>query len=143
MTHAKKELEFLGYENFSKDIWKVAKTLEWRKTSKFSNTHSKGLQVFEGDIIKMGRLKIKLRKIHLYKYFMGSVQRETVMKTAHDVEDGEEMIDHEKDISFQIKHENDEIPPCRFCLSNMMDQSSNPLINPCGCKGTQGLLHVD
>ena len=35
-----------------------------------------------------------------------------------------------------------EIPPCRVCLSNQMTDKDNPLINPCDCKGSIGLLHV-
>ena len=34
------------------------------------------------------------------------------------------------------KEEEDEIAPCRICLSNEMPGPTNPLINPCKCKGT-------
>ncbi len=35
------------------------------------------------------------------------------------------------------------MPPCRICMENTMADTTNPLINPCDCKGTQGLIHID
>jgi hypothetical protein len=129
---AKSELKFLGFEDFSKDLWKVAKSLDWRKSSKHSKVEWNGVEVKEGNIIKMGRLKMKLIGIQL----------SNVAKSEHQI-DEEDEVDHNKDISFQISEKNDEIPPCRFCLSNVMDDQNNPLINPCHWKGTQGLLHLE
>ena len=37
----------------------------------------------------------------------------------------------------------EEVPPCRICMENNMSDPNNPLINPCDCRGTQGLIHVD
>lgn len=58
IKQAKRWLDYLGWENFSKDLWKVAKTLEWRKSSKYAKTTVKGVELSEGDIVKMGRLKV-------------------------------------------------------------------------------------
>ena len=145
VKQAKKQLEYLGTENFSKDLWKVAKTLEWRKSSKFNKYDFRGVKLHEGDIIKMGRLKIKLKSIHMDSSLNDGLTAPGAPKaTTQHQEDIEHIIDYEKDISFQISSDkNEEIPPCRICLSNEMDEQLNPLINPCACKGTQGLLHVE
>lgn len=142
---AKAQLNFLGVESFSKDLWKVAKTLDWRKSNKLSKIESKGVEIQEGNIIKMGRLKMKLKKAELGNNNHKRKDNHNKNKNGNveEIEDNEMPIDHNKDISFQVSDKTDDIPPCRFCLSNVMDDQNNPLINPCLCKGTQGLLHVE
>ena len=147
IQQAKSQLEYLGVENFSKDLWKVAKTLSWRKSSKLSKVNVNGVKLQEGDIVKMGRLKIKLKKISLFSDNNKSKKENHPVHHRTDTHNNYEdyaYVDHEKDVSLHEKSEsNEEIPPCRFCLSNEMESDDNPLINPCACKGTQGLLHVD
>lgn len=38
--------------------------------------------------------------------------------------------------------EDEEIPHCRICLVNEMQNPDDPLINPCYCKGSIGLIHI-
>jgi hypothetical protein len=141
ISDAKIQLEYLNSEAFSKDLWKVAKTLDWKRSSKKnSKIENKGVEIVEGNIIKMGRLKMKLKKVKLH---FDSFKEQATVEAKNKVTDEEDKEVDIKDISYQISDKTDEIPPCRICLSNVMDDQNNPLINPCACKGTQGLLHVE
>lgn len=139
VNDAKQQLLYLGCENFSKDLWKVAKTLDWRKSSKLSKIETKGVEIVEGNIIKMGRLKLKAKTMQLTA--TGDKKNNGNNKAI--VNQDDEAIDPNQDISVQFSERTDDIPPCRFCLSNEMDNASNPLVNPCNCKGTQGLIHIE
>ncbi|CAI2362209.1 unnamed protein product [Moneuplotes crassus] len=143
VKEAKDLLKFLGAEPFSKDLWKVAKTLDWRKNYRSFKLVSKGVEIFKGNIIKMGRLKMRLMDMKLQGHNAIEKSKERVLSyqiPALSEEDGPIDV---RDISIEASELSEEIPPCRFCLSNVMDDKNNPLINPCSCKGTQGLLHLD
>ncbi|CAI2362210.1 unnamed protein product [Moneuplotes crassus] len=143
VKEAKDLLKFLSAEPFSKDLWKVAKTLDWRKNYRSFKLVSKGVEIFKGNIIKMGRLKMRLMDMKLQGHNAIEKSKERVLSyqiPALSEEDGPVDV---RDISIEASELSEEIPPCRFCLSNVMDDKNNPLINPCSCKGTQGLLHLD
>lgn len=106
---AKKQLKYLGVEAFSKDIWKVAKTLDWRKSNKLSRIESKGVEITEGNIIKMGRLKMKVKKIQL---FNNRHKRENVVNNqlTHIGEDAaDKPIDHNR-IVVTMSKSRDKVP---------------------------------
>ena len=46
-------------------IWRVAKTLDWLKLSKYRRIEAQGVEIQEGSIIKMGRMKMKVKKLHI------------------------------------------------------------------------------
>lgn len=123
---AKTLLTYLSAEDCSKDLWKVAKTLDWRKSNKLSKIQSKGVELHEGNIIKMGRLKMKLKTIKLNSTFKNKTKNQD-KKAKEEADNPVEL----KDISYQLSEKTDDIAPCRFCLSSGMDDPNNPLINPC------------
>ena len=159
IDQAKEELLTIEVEDFSKDIWKVSKNLNWKRSIKHLKIESKDIEIKEGNIIKMGRLKLKVKKIQL------SLQRNRneQVNNMYDSEINDEIfdrpIDHNQDIilvdkekvkvrKFERKEyinikENEEIAPWRIWLSNVMDDSMNPLVNPWDWKGTQGLIHIN
>lgn len=141
VSDARAQLEYLGSEAFSKDLWKVAKTLDWKRSSRRSSKiENKGVEIIEGNIIKMGRLKMKLKQAKLFNDKAKEPDNnEAKIKINLEEEKGIDV----KDISYVISEKSDDIAPCRIWLSNVMDDQNNPLINPWACKGTQGLLHVE
>lgn len=107
-----------------------------------------GELVQQGDIIKIGRIKFKLRKYSvpglpkLTTEKSKSVRKSSSSPVKDKASRPSQMIN--KNFKKEIFVEaNEEIPPCRFCLSNEMDDDRNPLINPCLCRGTMGLLHIE
>ena len=106
-----------------------------------------GEAIEQGDIIKIGRIKFKLRKFNLSnrsRPFSAGRRNSTNPGGFGNVELARHSClinqNYMKEVNVE---ENEEIPPCRFCLSNEMDDETNPLINPCLCKGTMGFLHVE
>lgn len=65
VQEAREDLFKLSAEPFSADIWRVAKTLDWLKLSKYRRIEAQGVEIQEGSIIKMGRMKMKVKKLHI------------------------------------------------------------------------------
>lgn len=113
-----------------------------------SSTNVKGYRLAEGDVLKMGRLKFRVReiknsdgmkptgKVNLSELLLG--------KNAPQLEDSEEE-DEEEDVEEEEETTNDVasnlIQPCRICLSDK-DDTENPLISPCKCDGTMKYIHL-
>lgn len=117
-------------------------------------TFGKGAKINVGDIIKIGWIKFKIREVRL------NAEERTLEWDAntYELDEDQEPVDPDQ-IGVQIMFsdpkpnllpnakelqldQDEEIPPCRICLINEMSDKENPLINPCLCKGTQGLIHV-
>ena len=67
----KQYLEEVGYDKYCKDIWKVARDPKTIHSLKFrvKDKHEYlGEQLQQGDILKIGRIKFKLRKFNLNKF---------------------------------------------------------------------------
>ena len=88
--------------------------------------------VTEGDVIKMGRLKFRVKELKgadpekRVKDF--NLQDLVMMKDESDESD-----DEENTHNFSL--------PCRICLSEKYDDE-NPLICPCNCDGTMKYIHL-
>ena len=131
-------LETLGVEMYCKDIWKVARDPKTMHSVKLKTKEKQvylGEEVQKGDIIKIGRIKFKLRNFILdlnntpFEIANGA-ERNNPNPTNVNLPRNSMLIN--KNYKREIFVEkNEEIPPCRFCLSNEMDDESNPLINPC------------
>ena len=122
---AQQMLEDLPAENFSRDLWKVAKTLDWRKVqNKRSKMESKGVEVHEGNIIKMGRLKMKLKTIKLPHTNSKHAEPTTPGMRVNKQAEPDAAVDV-KDVSIVLSDKNEEIPPCRICLSCSVDAGKN------------------
>jgi hypothetical protein len=146
-----KYLDDVGYDKYCNNIWKVArdpKTLHNIKYKIKDKGEYLGEHIQQGDIIKIGRIKFRLRKFNLSSNGSPFVaarpnsvaspeksQAAGAARTSNLVNKN-----YKKEVNVE---QNEEIPPCRFCLSNEMDTDTNPLINPCMCKGTMGFLHID
>jgi hypothetical protein len=96
--------------------------------------NSKGYQVAEGDVLKMGRLKFRIKELkgadpakRVEKF---SLQDLVNFKCPTDESDDES---EEKGTKFKL--------PCRICLSEMYVEE-NPLICPCNCDGTMKYIHL-
>ena len=143
-------LKSVGVDGYWNDIWKIARDPRTMHSLKFKTKDKHqyvGEELQQGDIIKIGRIKFKLKKFWLstnsnpFSVIPNSVKHKAIAKER-------ESIRHSALINKKYKKEvcvekNEEIPPWRFWLSNEMDDNTNPLINPCECKGTMGFLHIE
>lgn len=110
-----------------------------------------GERVEEGDIIKIGRVKLQMRKFNLHYQPHNRQNHQNITDINPKI--NSKVIEKEqflrkggikaKNEVKEVLKESEEIPPCRFCLINEMDDQNNPLINPCHCKGTMGYLHIE
>lgn len=147
-------LDQIGVDRYWKDIWRVARDPKTLHSLKFK-VHQKhqylGELIQPGDIIKIGRIKFKLRKYDLWVPINKKEKPRSGSKTplpGVGIAEPQMPGRYSQLLNKNFKKEmfvqtNEEIPPCRFWLSNEMDDDSNPLINPWMCKGTMGLLHID
>lgn len=146
-----KNLDKIGVDKYCKDIWRVARDPKSLHSTKFKIKDKNpylGELIQQGDIIKIGRIKFKLRKYTINNKPKPRLEPNRSTNLKGSVMEKDNLVKHNQLIHKNYKKEmfveaNEEIPPCRFCLSNEMDDDSNPLINPCQCKGTMGLLHIE
>ena len=124
-----------------------------------------GYELNEGDIIKIGRYKIKVRKIKLNKKIEKDENEEKIeeKKEKEKIEDKKEteksenisILKEDKDktedkyssnkkdkiIDIKNKVPNDSIDKqCRICFSSSEELS--PLISPCSCTGSSKYIHL-
>ena len=106
-----------------------------------------GYELNEGDIIKIGRFKIKVRKIKLIKK---NLEEEKITDEKDKSENNSILkeetktknINNNKNIINNIniiKKENTD-KQCRICFTNNEDIS--PLISPCSCTGSSKYIHL-
>ncbi|CAK88071.1 unnamed protein product (macronuclear) [Paramecium tetraurelia] len=91
-------------------LWLVVRSIQ----SMFSNS---GIKLKQGDVIKLGRVKLKIREIQLN-------QRKQIC-----------------DLDSSRSSQSDAIS-CRVCCSSQ-DSVQNPLINPCKCTGSIKYIHLN
>lgn len=98
---------------------------------KYLNSN-KGYQVTEGDVIKMGRLKFRVKELcganpeNRSKDF--NLQDLIAVKDSSDESESDD-----RGYVFKL--------PCRICLSEKYFEE-NPLISPCNCDGTMKYIHL-
>lgn len=106
----------------SEKVWLVVRALD----------SPKGYQVTEGDVIKMGRLKFRVKE--LKGADLTRRDKEFKLQDLIQINDeSEESEEDEQGIKFNL--------PCRICLSEMHTEI-NPLISPCNCDGTMKYIHL-
>ncbi|CAI2367498.1 unnamed protein product [Moneuplotes crassus] len=140
IENLKEILELVEVENSSKDLWRVTKSVNWNRSCRDDHIRSRGLKIKQGDIIKLGRLKMKLVDIQTTKDMLKSKNQCSKLDSFKSLE--EEIIVERDHISLRIEDEQDTLIPCRFCLSSE-SKPHDPLMNLCNCKGTQGFLHTE
>ncbi|CAG9326575.1 unnamed protein product [Blepharisma stoltei] len=104
----------------------------WLVVRALKNSHSaKGYRLAEGDVIKLGKLKFRVKEI------------------SSTAVPGLETFSMSDMLSQNQSSEHSEEPPpskiyklpCRICLSESNDDD-NPLIAPCKCDGTMKYIHI-
>jgi hypothetical protein len=93
---------------------------------------SKGYQITEGDVLKMGRLKFRVKELKGAdpSKRVKDFQLSDLIAFRDDESDDSESEDCNK---FSL--------PCRICLSEKY-KDDNPLICPCNCDGTMKYIHL-
>jgi len=97
----------------------------WLAVRYMKKSHPKGFKLSEGEWIKLGRVRLRVKKINLNP--TNSMPEEVPAFL------GEESVCN----SAEVK----ESMPCRICLYDTQTQD-NPLISPCKCSGTMKLVHI-
>ena len=92
----------------------------------------KGYQVAEGDVLKMGRLKFRVKELKSAdpskRVSDFSIQDLMQLK-----DESDESEDETQGTTFNL--------PCKICLSEYFTDE-NPLICPCNCDGTMKYIHL-
>ena len=103
-----------------------------------------GYELNEGDIIKIGRYKIKIRKINLINNEIK--ENNNFNDISYDdiksKDSNNKIIDNiNKNINnINTYKTNDTEKQCRICFQN--DESISPLISPCSCTGSLKYIHL-
>lgn len=120
--------------------------------SKINDNDYFGYQLNEGDIFKIGRYKIKVRRINLIdmnnsKYNNNNNQKCNDKNNNNDISfDNIKSEDSNNKIIInglknKINNNNKDIDKqCRICFNN--DEKQSPLISPCSCTGSLKYIHL-
>ena len=112
-----------------------------------------GYELSEGDIIKIGRFKIKVRRINLINKIQTKLKEENSKEKSENIsiiKEEEPNIKNNNNKSSNnnktninniniIQNERNDIQ-CRICFTN--DESISPLISPCSCTGSSKYIHL-
>lgn len=109
----------LDKQNFEK-LWLAVRGL---------NDSPRGYQLCEGDVIRIGRMKFRVKEIQA-----GLGKTDPNFRLA-DLVNLRMNTDYSEEAGFSFKL------PCRICLSEVYVQE-NPLISPCKCTGTMKYIHL-
>ena len=101
----------------------------WLAVKGFSNT-PKGYRLCEGDVIRLGRMKFRIKQIQgpSNKKKIENFKLADILNLRIATESSEE-----GGVTFKL--------PCRICLSEVY-LPDNPLISPCKCAGTMKYIHL-
>ena len=101
----------------------------WLAVKGFTET-PKGYRLCEGDVIRLGRMKFRIKQIQGASYHkkIENFRLSDILNLRITTEPSEE-----GGITFKL--------PCRICLSEVY-LPENPLISPCKCAGTMKYIHV-
>ena len=101
----------------------------WLAVRGFSSS-PKGYRLCEGDVIRLGRIKFRVKQIQgpLYKKKIENFKLSDILNLRIATEPSED-----GGITFKL--------PCRICLSEVY-LPENPLISPCKCIGTMKYIHL-
>ena len=105
-----------------------------------------GYQLNEGDIIKIGRYKVKIRRINLIninnddnisnKNENNNIINDNIRSKDND----NKIIINNLNNNKNKKKNNDPDKQCRICFSS--DEKMSPLISPCSCIGSSKYIHL-
>jgi hypothetical protein len=112
--------EFITYQignSPSKRLWQAIRY-----------SHPKGLPLGLGSVLKLGRIKVKVRKIAM----SGSAEPEEMLPKCFD-----SFAEHE-----ECEGSLGEEASCRICFSGQGEEE-NPLLSPCECAGSIKYIHAE
>ena len=111
-----------------------------------------GYELNEGEIIKIGRFKIKVRKINLNNKSKQKIKEEDLKEKSESISIiKEEEAKSKNSNKFSnknktninninsIKNENNDMQ-CRICFT--YDENISPLVSPCSCTGSSKYIHL-
>ena len=89
----------------------------------------------EGDIIKIGRINLRIRKININ-------QNSYTTLSSNNSQISEEKKSQNEILKLNNLKNNNKKKLCRICYTNQ-DTLENPLIQPCNCSGTMKYIHIE
>ena len=89
----------------------------------------------EGDIIKIGRINLRIRKININ-------QNSYTTLSSNNSQISEEKKSQNEILKLNNLNNNNKKKLCRICYTNQ-DTLENPLIQPCNCSGTMKYIHIE
>ena len=112
-------------------------------SSKINSINYYGYQLNEGDIIKIGRYKVKVRRINLNNnIIINKNENNDISCDEIKSKDSKNKIII-NDLNKKINNNNNDIntdKQCRICFNN--DEKISPLISPCSCTGSLKYIHL-
>jgi len=110
-----------------------------------SNVHYRGHVINEGDVIKLGKVKLRVRELRASSIL--DSQQNNMLEDENIKQEKTEIKSEDAHPNFIQKHNVEELPQgqeftCRVCLETENDQN-NPLIAPCSCSGSVKHIHLD
>ena len=114
-------------DNISNKMWLVIKDLKKRS--------SLGYKLKERDLIKIGRVKLRVQRICMQPSRSNASILPEFFKGKQDVN----VLGKEKSVDGS---ETQEKSACRICLSEG-ESTEDPLISPCKCAGTMKFIHLN
>lgn len=98
-----------------------------------------GYLISEGDVIRLGKVKLKVKEIHGFKrglFGSKSIHSKNIQKGGL----GHSNRIREKYLEIDLNKSNGQIS-CRICLGDETD-NLNPLLSLCYCTGSMGIIHI-
>ncbi|CAG9328907.1 unnamed protein product [Blepharisma stoltei] len=106
-------------DSLNERLWLVIKSIR--------NSGIKGYKICEGDWIRLGRVRLQVKRICTNPKANLAIPIESNIEKAN--------------FQYFEPFQGDEVVSCRICLSNT-NSKENPLISPCHCIGTMKNIHV-
>jgi len=117
-------------ENVDYDLWLVVKSLK-------THASNKGYKLTEGDLIKLGRVKFRIRELK------GSATKSSKSEKQTKIEDDNISLgeSEKKSCGTPVGSQASVAQTCRICLSESIEPG-DPFFSPCHCTGTMKYIHV-
>ena len=120
-------------------------------SNKINELNYYGYQLNEGDIIKIGRYKVKVRRINFINVDEKVKDEDEIISNKNENNDisydniqskdsKNKMIINNKNSDKGSNKKNDPDKQCRICFNS--DEEISPLISPCSCTGSSKYIHL-
>jgi pSer/pThr/pTyr-binding forkhead associated (FHA) protein len=116
-----------GYDN---GVWIVVKSIK--------PNNNKGYPLSEGDLIKLGRIKFRVKEVQGSPTALAQKPMKTEANNEHDQSIDASMTSSRASVR---NLSNSAAQTCRICLSESAEPG-NPFFSPCVCSGTMKYVHI-